>query len=202
MSGSFIHKLEDKLGVHQQPLKERLALVTYRLRTQRNKVESMSLMMQHRDKELFEKCVAARTVGDMMRANLYAGECAELRKVVKVVLQSELALEQLIFKLETAEMLGDIAYLVAPVKSIVATVGKQLEHLMPEVTFGLNQVNETLDGLVVETGSVADVTMPAGPFSIEAEAILKEADALAEQKMKSRFPELHPTPSAELTPSS
>jgi division protein CdvB (Snf7/Vps24/ESCRT-III family) len=88
------------------------------------------------------------------------------------------------------------------VKSIVATVGKQLEHLMPEVTFGLNQINETLDGLVVETGSVADVTMPAGPFSIEAEAILREADVLAEQKMKSRFPELHPTPSAELTPSS
>ncbi len=73
LSESFITKLEDRLGVHQKPLKERLALVTYRLRVQRNKIESMSLMMQRRDRELFDKCVAARSAGDPMRANFVRG---------------------------------------------------------------------------------------------------------------------------------
>lgn len=183
--------MEDKLGIHQQPLKERIALVIYRLRVQRNEIESNSLMMQRRDKELFDKCLAARTTGDNLRANLYAEECAEVRKIAKVVLQSELAIEQLIFKLETAEMLGDIAYLVSPVKNVVSTVGKQIQHLMPEVSFELAQINESLDGFTVEAGNVADVMMPTESHSPESEKIFNEAGFLAEQKIKSRFPELH-----------
>ena len=201
MSTSFLSRIEDKLGVHQQPLKERLALVTYRLRTLRNKIESNGLLMQRRDRELFDKCVAARTSGDAERANLYAEECAEVRKIAKIVLQSELAIEQLIFKLETAEMLGDIAYLVHPVKTVVATVGEHVKHLMPEVSFELGQINESLDGLVVDAGGISDTMTPIAPTA-EAEKILSEADALAEQKIKSRFPTLEPTPSVVPTSSS
>jgi division protein CdvB (Snf7/Vps24/ESCRT-III family) len=192
VSESFFSKLEEKLGVHQQPLKERMNLVIYRLRVQRNKIESTSLTLQHRDKELFDKCVAARATGDTPRANLYAEECAEVRKIAKVVLQSELALEQLIFKLETAEMLGDIAYLVSPIKKVVATVGQQVQHLMPEVSFELNQINESLDGFATKAGNVVDVMISTESHSPEAEKIFNEAGALAEQKIKSRFPQLHP----------
>lgn len=193
VSSSFFSRLEDKLGVHQQPLKERISSVIYRVRVQRNKIESHSLMLQRRDKELFDKCVVARTTGDMPRANLYAEECAEVRKIAKIVLQSELALEQLIFKMETAEMLGDIAYLVSPVRSVVASVGKQVQHLMPDVSFELDQINETLEGFNIEAGNVSDVMLPAESHSVESDKIFNEAGALAEQKVKSRFPELQPT---------
>ena len=192
LSESFVSKLEGKLGIHQRPLKEQLGILTYRLRVQRNKVESMGLTLQHRDKELFDKCVAANTTGDTLRASLYASECAEIRKIVKVVLQSELALEHVIFKMETAEIMGDIAFLMHPIKNVVLTVGKQIHHLMPEVSFELSQINETLDGLIVDAGSVTEPVTMAEAHSPEAETILHEADALAEQKIKSRFPELHP----------
>jgi division protein CdvB (Snf7/Vps24/ESCRT-III family) len=195
VSESFLSRLEEKLGVHQTPLKDRINLVIYRLRVQRNKIESTGLTMQHRDKELFDKCVGARASGDMPRANLYAEECAEVRKlakIAKVVLQSELALEQLIFKLETAEMLGDITYLVSPIKKVVMTVGQQIQHLMPDVSFELNQINESLDGFTVETGNVADVMISSELHSPEGEKIFTEAGTLAEEKIKSRFPELHP----------
>ncbi len=183
--------------MRQTPLKERINAVVYRLRVQRNKIESTGLTLQHRDKELFDKCVGARASGDMPRANLYAEECAEVRKIAKVVLQSELALEQLIFKLETAEMLGDIAYLVSPIKKVVTTVGQQIHHLMPDVSFELNQINESLDGFTAETENVADVTISTESHSPEAERICREAGTLAEEKIKSRFPELHaPQPTA------
>ena len=195
MSESFLSKLEGKLGVHQQPLKERIINVMYRLRVQRNKIESMGLMMQHRDKELFDKCVAARTSGDTTRANLYAEECAEVRKIAKVVLQSELALEKVVFKLETAEMLGDIAYLMHPIKNVVGSISEQIRHVMPDVSYELSQINGTLDGLVADTGNVVETISPLEAHSAEAESILKEADALAEQRIRSRFPELQrPTP--------
>ena len=91
MSESFLSKLEDRLGIHQQPLKERIMHVMYRLRVQRNKIESMGLMMQHRDKELFDKCVTARASGDMTRASLYAEECADVRKIAKMAAVKVLA---------------------------------------------------------------------------------------------------------------
>ena len=190
MSDSLISRLEGRLGIHQQPLKERIMHVMYRLRVQRNKIESMGLMMQHRDKELFDKCVTARASGDMTRASLYAEECADVRKIVKVVLQSELALERVIFKLETAEMLGDIAYLMHPIKSVVSNIEEQMRHVMPEVSYELGQINETLDGLVADAGDVTETFSPPVAQSGEAESILKEADTLAEQRIKSRFPEL------------
>jgi division protein CdvB (Snf7/Vps24/ESCRT-III family) len=192
VSSSFASKLEGRLGVHQRPLKEQLAVVIYRIRTQRNKIESMNLMMQHRDKEFFDKCVAARSAGDMPRANLYAEECAEVRKMAKIALNSELALEQLIFKLETAEMMGDIAYLVHPIKSVVATVSQQIQHMMPDVSFELGQINESLEGLVLSAGDVSESMGSAASHSPEAERIMQEADTLAEQKIKSRFPEIQP----------
>ena len=195
MSDSLISRLEGRLGIHQQPLKERIMHVMYRLRVQRNKIESMGLMMQHRDKELFDKCVTARASGDMTRASLYAEECADVRKIAKVVLQSELALERVLFKLETAEMLGDMVYLMHPIKSVVTSIGEQMRHVMPEVSYELSQINETLDGLVVDTGSVAETFSSPVAQSGEAENILKEADTLAEQRIKTRFPELQtPTP--------
>jgi division protein CdvB (Snf7/Vps24/ESCRT-III family) len=199
VSSSFASKLEGRLGIHQQPLKEQLAVVIYRIRTQRNKIESMSLMMQRRDKEFFDKCVAARAAGDMPRANLYAEECAEVRKLAKIALNSELALEQLVFKLETAEMMGDIAYLVHPIKSVVAAVGQQIQHMMPDVSFELGQINESLEGLIVNAGDVSESLGPASSHSPEAERIMQEADTLAEQKIRSRFPELLAAPTVEPT---
>jgi division protein CdvB (Snf7/Vps24/ESCRT-III family) len=69
------------------------------------------------------------------------------------------------------------------------------DPVMPEVSYELGQINETLDGLVADTGAVTETFSPTVAQSGEAESILKEADTLAEQRIKSRFPELHtPTP--------
>lgn len=154
-------------------------------------------MLQQRDKELFDKCAAAKTSGDTARANLYAEECAETRKIAKVILQCEMAIEQVTFKLETAEMVGDLAFMMHPIKNVVSMVGQQIQHLMPEVSFELNQINESLDGVVASAGEVTETVSPVGTFSAEAEGIIKEADALAEQRIKSRFPELIPASSVE-----
>jgi division protein CdvB (Snf7/Vps24/ESCRT-III family) len=110
-----------------------------------------------------------------------------------------LAVEQVTFKLETAEMVGDLAFMMHPIKNVVSMVGQQIQHLMPEVSFELNQINESLDGVVTSAGEVTETACPVGSFSAEADGILREADALAEQKIKSRFPELRSTATVEPT---
>jgi len=152
--------------------------------------------MQRRDKEFFDKCVRARAGGDVQRANLYAEECAEVRKLAKIAINSELALEQLIFKLETAEMMGDIGFLIHPIKGVVTAVRQQIQHMMPDVSFELGQINESLEGIMINAGDVTETIGPVATPSAEADKIMQEADTLAEQKIKSRFPDIQPTPTS------
>jgi division protein CdvB (Snf7/Vps24/ESCRT-III family) len=92
-------------------------------------------------------------------------------------------------------MMGDIAYLVHPIKSVVATVGQQIQHMMPDVSFELSQINESLEGIMRSAGDITESAGPQEVHSPEADKILQEAYTLAEQKIKTRFPDLQPTPS-------
>jgi division protein CdvB (Snf7/Vps24/ESCRT-III family) len=66
--------------------------------------------------------------------------------------------------------------------------------MMPDVPYQLNQINESLEGIMVNAGDVTESMAPAGVHTAEADKIMQEADTLAEQKIKSRFPDLQPTP--------
>ncbi len=111
-------------------------------------------------------------------------------------MQSELALEQVLFKMETAELVGDLGYVMHPVKNVLTMIGKHIREVMPEVSYELSQINESLEGVVTDMGITADTMTPRGAPSPEAEKILHEAGTLAEEKIKTRFPELQPQPSS------
>jgi len=146
--------------------------------------------MQQRDQALYGKCVLAAQGKNTQLASMYANECAELRKMAKVVLHSELALEQVTLRLETIHEFGDLAYTMQPVANVVRTLKSQLEGVMPEVSLELSEVNETLEGLAVEVGETTETGFAIDASSEESQKILQEANIVAEQKMKERFPEL------------
>jgi len=50
---------------------------------------------------------------------MYANEIAEIRKIAKVTLRSELALEQVVLRLETIQEFGDVAAMMGPVAGVV-----------------------------------------------------------------------------------
>ncbi|MEM2491727.1 MAG: hypothetical protein QXG96_06045, partial [Candidatus Bathyarchaeia archaeon] len=65
----------------------------------------------------------------------------------------------------------------------------QIAGIMPEVSFELSSIGEVLDEIVMEAGEASGFEQGMSP-SPEAEVILKEAAAIAEQRMKEKFPEL------------
>jgi division protein CdvB (Snf7/Vps24/ESCRT-III family) len=153
--------------------------------------------MQQRDQALYGKCVLAVQGKNTELASMYANECAELRKMAKVVLHSELALEQVTLRLETVNEFGDIAYTMMPVAHVVKALKTQLQGVMPEVSLELSEVNETLEGLAVEVGEASETSFDMSASSEDSQKILTEANIVAEQKMKERFPELPPIPTSE-----
>ncbi|MGC8673940.1 MAG: cell division protein CdvB1/B2, partial [Thermoprotei archaeon] len=104
------------------------------------------------------------------------------------VLRSQLALEQVSLRLETIEEFGDVAVSMAPLAKVVGSIRSELSGVMPTVSFELGEINETLGQLVTEAGEAGGASYDV-EASDEARKILEEAGAVAEQKVKERFPE-------------
>jgi len=51
--------------------------------------------LQAREKELFGKCVSAQTEGDSEKAAMYVNQCAEVRKIIRLVVGTEETLSKL-----------------------------------------------------------------------------------------------------------
>ena len=178
-------------------MKRRIGECLFKLKLQTRKLERTSYHMQQRDQALYGKCVLAVQGKNSELASMYANECAELRKMAKVVLHSQLALEQVTLRLETVSEFGNIAYTMLPVAGVVKNLKSQLQGVMPEVSMELSQVNETLEGMVMEVGEATESTFDLSASTEESQKILSEANFVAEQKMKERFPELPPIPTSE-----
>jgi len=67
-----------------------------------------------RDKALFSKVVAAYSKHDIQRANVFANELVEMRKMASFMMNSKLALERVVLRLRTVSELGNVAVTLAP----------------------------------------------------------------------------------------
>ena len=186
-----------KEAVHPTPMKQRITECLFKLKIQQRKLERTSYHMQERDQALYGKCVLAVQNKNSDLASIYANECAELRKIAKVVLHSELALEQVTLRLEAVQEFGQLAYTMAPVAGVVRTLKTQLEGVMPEVSMELASVNDTLEELTVDVGEATSNSFDLSASSEASQKILQEANVVAEQKMKERFPDLPAIPTQE-----
>jgi division protein CdvB (Snf7/Vps24/ESCRT-III family) len=70
---------------------ERIRLLSARF----TKLVAWKDKLQTREKELFGKCVSAQIEGDSEKATMYANQCAELRKIIRLVARTEETLSKL-----------------------------------------------------------------------------------------------------------
>jgi len=160
------------------------------LKMQAEKLNRTSQRLISRGKSLFEQCVSAQQEGDVGRATIYANEIAQLRKMSRVVVRSQLSLEKVILRLETVKEFGDVMYVLGPATRIVKQVQSDLAGIVPEVANNLKHVDEVLEGLIIEAGSVTGTAINVTVSDSEAQKILQEASEVAAQRMKSTFPEI------------
>ena len=90
------------------PLKPRLDFAVRRIDLQVQKLDQATERFTQRDKAIFTKIVDAYTKHDSARANVFANELAEVRKMSKLIMNAKLALEQITLRLRTVSELGDV----------------------------------------------------------------------------------------------
>ncbi len=174
----------------QQPLRYKLVMAHYKLKSTISRLEVYISKMQERDRVLFERVVDAQMSKDTARAAMYANEIAEIRKVTKQLIATQIALEQVELRLETVTELGDVFTNLIPVVGVVKELRNSIKGMMPELSLELADVEEGLQEVVIEAGDFTGANLEQAPASPEARKILEEASAIAEQRMKENFPEL------------
>ncbi|MEM4245810.1 MAG: Snf7 family protein [Candidatus Bathyarchaeia archaeon] len=181
------------VGPRGSSLKERLNFTVHKLRSQSERLDHATSKIRKHDQRLFQKCVEAQLSKDRARAIMYANECAELRRILKTTLSCHLALEHVTLRLETVKDFGEVAALMRPVASIISTVKGRLSGIMPEVSYELGEIFQDLDELACDFGETV-ASEPGGFSSEEAESIIHEANAVAEQRVREKFPDLPEKP--------
>ena len=91
----------------------------------------------------------------------------------------------------------------APIMSIVKETKSKIAGTVPQVANELEEVNNILGDLTDEAGEVTATDLPVEASNDEARKILEETGLIAEEKVRSHFPDLssigspaRPTPHA------
>jgi len=179
-----------KDAINPIPLKERINKTVFRLKLVQRKLEDSRLRSEQKYKKLFNKCVEAQRAKDQTIAIMYANESAQIRTIAKTLTSAQLAVEQVVLRLETVSDFGDIAAEIMPAAETIRALKGRLQGIIPEVSMQLGFINQSLDSLVLEAGEATGASWNALASGDEAEKILLEATTVAEQKIREGFPEL------------
>ena len=172
------------------PLKPRLDMAARRIELQINKLDQNSERFSQRDKSIFAKIVDAYTRHDMEHAKVFANELAEIRKMEKMMMNARLAFEQIVIRLRTITELGDVITTLAPAMGVLKSVRAGLSSFMSEADHELGEIGDMLSGIIMEAGQTTGLTINFETANEDAQKILTEAAAVAEQKIKEKLPEL------------
>jgi len=172
------------------PLKPRLNMAVRRLDLQIQKLDQAGERFSKRDQSIFTRIVDAYTKHDMARANVFASELAEIRKMEKMIMHARLALEQIGLRLRTVSELGDVVSTLGPAVSVLNAVKTGMANMFPEAERELGQIGDILSGIIMEAGQNTGFSMNFETSNEDAQKILTEAATVAEQKIKEKFPEL------------
>ncbi len=172
------------------PLKPRLDFAVRRIELQVQRLDQANDRFSERDKSIFARIVEAYSKHDTPRANIFANELAEIRKMEKMIMHARLALEQVVLRLKTVSELGDVVSTLAPAVGVLRGIRGGMSSILPEAENELGTIGTMLSGIIIDAGQSSGLTINFDTANEDAQKILTEAASIAEQKMQEKFPDL------------
>jgi division protein CdvB (Snf7/Vps24/ESCRT-III family) len=173
------------------PIRPRIEQASRQIQLQITKLNANSSKLREKESAVFNKVVASLQKHDREHANMLANELAEVRKMNKMITSAKLALEQIALRLNTIQDLGDVTAMLSPTMGVIKGVRSQLIGVVPEAQSEIGEISNLLGGILADAGQMGPAT--SINFEVandEANKILAEAGAVAEQAMREKFPDL------------
>ncbi len=176
-------------------VKPKIAGTIKEIEIHRRELENLRVKLEQRRKALFDTTVRAMTARDRSKATVYANEWAELRKVAKVVYASELALTQVVLRLESIVDVVDVMAHMSTAFKVLRKVSKTVQGLVPTLDQASEEISNTLTETMAEMGNV----LPAISLNIKAESgeeLVEQARKYAEERAEEMERNLRVSPRA------
>ncbi|MCP8312694.1 MAG: Snf7 family protein [Candidatus Methylarchaceae archaeon HK02M1] len=173
-----------------EPLKTRFEEARRKIEVQEKKLNTELAKLKARDSFVFKKMVTAVQKHDVNMCTALSNELAEVRKTAKIVSQTKNIFEQITLRLSTIKDTGDIVVTLAPVVGSIRNVRSGLARVMPEAEYEMREISSLLSDVVMNAGRLGGLILNFEVANEDAEKILEEASAVAEQKMKEDFPKI------------
>jgi len=195
---SMTEKIRDTVKP-QGALKPRIQTAVNKLQAQTSKMDVMLTNLHQRDQQLFDRIVTAMQSHDTQASRVLSSELAEVRKVSRVLGNTRNSIEQVQLRLTTIHDLGDAMVAIGPAMLTMKGLNPTMSKFMPAADSELNSMTETLSGLMTDSLSGDSFEVQDSAMNEETNAILQEAEAVAEQQTDENFPSI-PTTTPSTTP--
>jgi len=165
----------------EENVKPKIASTIKEIEFHRKELENLRVRLEQRRKSLFDTTVKAMMTKDESKATVYANEWSELRKVGKVVYASELALTQVVLRLESILDVGDVMFHMSMAFKVLRKVNKTVQGLVPS----LDQASSDINSALTETMAGMENISPSISLNIQTETgeeLVEEARKLAEER--------------------
>src|SRR3990172_5387351 len=179
-----------KAVVPQKPLKEQIHTVQQALKREINHLDGVDNRLRKKDATIMHNIVSATEKHDEQHVSAHANELAETRKMARLTNQTKMVLEQISLRMETIEDMGDLANVMAPIVPVVRGIKSGLSNIMPDAGSAIGEIGDMMSGLLVDVGHISGSTLTFEPGSEDAEKIMAEAMAVADQKRMEKFPQV------------
>jgi division protein CdvB (Snf7/Vps24/ESCRT-III family) len=148
---------------------------------QRRELEGLRGRLSQRRQTLFDSTVRALQEKNKAKANVYANEHAEVRKTMKVVEASELALTQVTLRLQSIMEIGDaMSHMTTAFKSL-KVVSKTMEGFVPALDATSESINNTLSETMAQMGQLSP-GIRVDIHNENAEELVEQARKFAEEQ--------------------
>jgi division protein CdvB (Snf7/Vps24/ESCRT-III family) len=172
------------------PLKAQIEMASRQIKLLISQLDGAVSRIKQRDATIFRSVVAAIAKHDSQHAAVYANELTEVRKMGKMVTQAQLALEQISLRLGTLTDLGEIASTLAPAVSVIRSMKDSLGMVLPQADKEIGEISGLLSNVLIDAGTTAGLSLNFDVANEDAQKVLEEASAVAEERMRDSFPEI------------
>ena len=118
-----------------------------------------------------------------------ANELAEVRKLVRLLSQTQIAIERIILRLETVKELSTIIIDLKPALSALKNLTTNLVSVMPDVASELDEINNSIRETLTVTKLSSEPPIIQPMKTADGQEILEEVNTVLEQKLSEQLPE-------------
>jgi division protein CdvB (Snf7/Vps24/ESCRT-III family) len=167
---------------NREGIRDKVLDAIRKLEYHKKEVQNLRRRFQERSNRMFESVVISLQLGEKDKATIYANENAEIKKILKALRTSELALIQVILRLESIRDVGEAIKQMEQAFGVIKGMGKVLEGMSVQMNIAQDNIQNTLNETMAELQQLApdlrlDVQTSNG------EQIVEEAMKYIEQQI-------------------